>query len=413
VGALVATAVLATGLVALNQYPRLSPVDELSHLDSVIKSSQGRWYLPPNERIGVEAMRIEACRGIDADYQPPPCSTRTLEPEDFQELGYNTAAGRPSAYYVVTGYLARIVLDLADVDFLTAGRVASLAAWAAGAGLLASVCARLARSVTAGAGIGLLFGVMPPALSQGVTVNPDSWALVAGTAVSILVLARERLRGWQYLLSLSLVLTIAVLLKPNFVVLALLPVLIAAHDALGARRWGPLLTATIPTAVALVVFLGSDVIIGRTPSLAPMSTYLRISDSNPWDWTGVQTSLLGSLVPVQMPGSVDSLESPVVTAAGTLAFLFCLGAALGALSGARRTSRYFAWSAAALLLLVAAPAIVYAGSWAAGVFFGYPSRYSLVVFPALGVAWALQSPLRPLVPSLVGAALLAFVLVNF
>jgi hypothetical protein len=411
VGLVVAAAVTLTGVLALTGYPRLSPIDELQHLDSAVKASQGRWLLPLNERVGEEAMRIEACRGIDAPFLPPPCSAPELRPEDFQESGFNTAAGRPSAYYVVTGYLASWLSNRTGDDFLTSARLVSLLAWALGAGLLAMMSSRVARSAAAGVGIGLVLGVMPPALSQAVTVNPDSWALPVGAVIAAVVLLRGRLRPWLYAAVLSVALVLAVLVKPNFVVLALVPLLIGAHDVVRTRRWTPLASGVAPTLVSLAAFLAASRLFGnRQDSLAPMDQYLRISPTNPWDWDFVRTSLVESMLPVTRPGAVDTLSTPLLIAAGVLAFLFCLGSALTSLSASRGSDEHLGWSATALVLLVANPVIVYSGMWISGFFFGYQQRYSLVALPVLGIAWAMQSPRRPLVPALVGISLFAVVL---
>ena len=59
-------AVLAVGLflsvVQVFNYPRLSPVDELSHLDYMFRSPT---VLEQGDKVEQQAMRTQACRGVD------------------------------------------------------------------------------------------------------------------------------------------------------------------------------------------------------------------------------------------------------------------------------------------------------------------------------------------------------------
>ena len=50
--------------------------------------------MAPGDKVGNQALRQEACRGVDAPaFALPPCSpTATYDPHVFQERGYNTAA---------------------------------------------------------------------------------------------------------------------------------------------------------------------------------------------------------------------------------------------------------------------------------------------------------------------------------
>ncbi|HET6692862.1 MAG TPA: hypothetical protein VFG97_01045, partial [Pedococcus sp.] len=86
-------AIVAVVLVALqvHSYTRLSPIDELQHIDSLYKAPAAP---APGDRVGQEAMRQQDCRGVDAPgFEPGPCRPLgSFDPATYQEKGYNTAA---------------------------------------------------------------------------------------------------------------------------------------------------------------------------------------------------------------------------------------------------------------------------------------------------------------------------------
>src|SRR5580692_9544243 len=65
-------------------YTKLSPIDELEHIDYMFRSP-GVHQVIAGTQLAQPAMREEACRGIDSAYPPPPCSTKTLVPSRFQD----------------------------------------------------------------------------------------------------------------------------------------------------------------------------------------------------------------------------------------------------------------------------------------------------------------------------------------
>ena len=68
-------------------------------------------------------MREEACRGVDSPgFVTPPCRDPELRPEQFQELGINSAATHPPTYYAVTGWAARVVDELPRCEQLPGRR---------------------------------------------------------------------------------------------------------------------------------------------------------------------------------------------------------------------------------------------------------------------------------------------------
>ncbi len=206
--------ILILGALVLSSYPRISPIDELQHLDSTIKASQGRWYLPPGETFGQEALRAEACNGLDYPSFPlPPCDSPRFDPASFQEAGFNTAAGRPSLYYVVTGYLARGLSWATGIGFPQSARIVSLLSLALGAALTTWLVLRVSRSTLLAISLGVTIAALPPVIGQGITVNPDAWSLLAGATITALALGSSRWRPLTAGILVGLPLAVTILVK--------------------------------------------------------------------------------------------------------------------------------------------------------------------------------------------------------
>ena len=104
----VALAVLVVAL-HVREYRPLSPIDELQHLDYLYKAPSGH-IVARGERIGEAALREETCRGLDAPIALPSCTAPApLDPDEFQERGFNTASVHPPTYYFLTGTAAKAV----------------------------------------------------------------------------------------------------------------------------------------------------------------------------------------------------------------------------------------------------------------------------------------------------------------
>lgn len=388
------------GIVAINSYPGLSPLDELQHLDYVLRVSNGELVLNPGERVGEDAMRIQACSGIDAPFQSPPCDDPDLQPEEFQELGINTAGkGYPNPYYLVTGALVA-GMRAVGLDEFTAARVANLLVHAIGASLVALIAAALSRSAVLGAGLGTLLGVLPHLLSQGATVNPDSWALLAGAVFVGLAVWRHRFRLGVWVLLVALATIGFGLIKPNWVLLVAVPFV-----AVIARWWadratvpGRELLAAVGIGVLGVVVLGGSTIWSSSQasegSKAPMDQYLAISPTNPFDVSRTITTTLRAVVPFDAPPVVDSLSGEVGLGLAFAWGVLLTGAAALAIFACRLGSRAFLLGSAGVLVLGLSPVMVYLGQYLSGLYFEYPQRYSYFALPIIAAALAAWRPAR-------------------
>ena len=91
--------------VHVASYHRLSPVDELSHLDYVFRSPA---LLAPGDKVEQQALYEQACRGVDAPgFDPVLCDrNHTYDADAYQEKGFNTAANFTPIYYASTRAVA-------------------------------------------------------------------------------------------------------------------------------------------------------------------------------------------------------------------------------------------------------------------------------------------------------------------
>ena len=178
--------------VQVGSYSRLSPIDELSHLDYLYRSPA---LLAPGDKVEQEAMHEQACRGVDAEgFDPIKCNRRTVYDADiYQEKGYNTAATNTPIYYAATRAVAETIKALTPTGSLfVSGRLAS------GAWLLLGLLLTFLAGRRAGIRPGPLLAVLallpasPPVLYASATVTPDAFGLAAGALVVLAALAWER-----------------------------------------------------------------------------------------------------------------------------------------------------------------------------------------------------------------------------
>lgn len=208
--------VLPFGLVGLHvkAYRTFSPVDERQHVDYLYRISRGE-LLRMGERIGQEALRDEACRGLDWNlFTPPPCHPkRPYNPDVYPDLAYNSAHVHPPTYYFLTNMVSK-TFQAAGIarDFVSSARLsgglwlglALLLFWYAAGQLHVSIIGRAIAMV--------LLATTPVILHASSTVNPDSTALLSGALVLWATLLWEQKRGRTILL-LPLSAALAVALK--------------------------------------------------------------------------------------------------------------------------------------------------------------------------------------------------------
>ena len=115
-----------TSCLHMRAYPTLSPLDELQHIDYAQRA--GHFDIPAvGERVQQQALGEAACRSVDAPgYISPTCNALLQNPDNFQERGFNTAASQFPTYYIITGLLARGVMQITPIgSAVTSLRVVS------------------------------------------------------------------------------------------------------------------------------------------------------------------------------------------------------------------------------------------------------------------------------------------------
>lgn len=184
------------GLAIVSKDLPLSPIDEHTHLDYVLKA--GQLHIPLDEEmLGQETMRIMACNRVDVDMYLPPCGEEIYSPSSFPDNGYSMTASSPPTYFVLTGLLARSIRVFTPLDDLLASARLANWTWLAFAGT--SVFALLRRRsvrLTPAFAVSSLMLLNPVAVTAGVNVNPDGMLPLAGLILVSLAWRRSE-RWWS------------------------------------------------------------------------------------------------------------------------------------------------------------------------------------------------------------------------
>lgn len=409
--ALLAILAMSAGLVAVHveSYPRLSPIDELSHLDYMYRAPT---VLAPGDKVEQEAMHEQACRGVDAEgFDPIRCSRKTVyDPDIYQEKGYNTAATNTPIYYTATRGVAEAIKALTPTGSLfVSGRLAS-GFWLLLGLLLTFVAGRRAGIAAAPLlAVLALLPASPAILYPSATVTPDAMGLLAGAVVVLAALAWERRPDrWRTAL-LALVCILVPLIKlTNIVVVAALVLYLvlnrrrqtldrsttgtadstaqattdAEHDTspviTAPRRW---ITAIVVGAAALVTSAAWIVISNSRNHADPddvpdMAVRFAVTE---FPWNGLLDSSLVMVQPLSSPW-VSVGDQSLLFASTTIVSLVLLGGTLAAALFSSSTPRVtvLARSLVAAAVLVSL-GLVTMGYVTANQYFALPARYGIAL----------------------------------
>lgn len=172
--------------VHTNAYTRVSPIDELQHFDYAVKASRGH-VVREGERVGQDAMRAEACHGVDSPGAiSPPCDLAKFDPSSFRELGYNTAANQSPVYYAVSGLCGRLLVAVGVTDDLFRATRLAGAGWL-GAGLVVSWMLMSCFGIPTRRRWPplVIVATAPVVLHATATVNADGTLLLTGASMAI------------------------------------------------------------------------------------------------------------------------------------------------------------------------------------------------------------------------------------
>jgi hypothetical protein len=369
-------------------YTELSPIDELQHIDYLYQASRGD-LVARGDLVGQDALRQEACRGLDYAWELPSCDSAQFDPAVFQEGGFNTAYGHSPVYYALTGSLARVLDGFAVFDNLvTPGRLLGGAWLATGLWLTWVIMGRFGVPAAARTVSLLLIPTFPAVLHASATITPDATALSAGGFVLLSALEFDTKGKRAWLLGVASFFAVATkATNITGVGLAVVYLFIRAYQRRGEHR----IAARAATGVALLVAgaviaaLGWAIIsaaIAEVPVEAnPQHQRFAVDEIE----LGAIIGELGSVVsPVNNPYVPPVFGGPLAWAFVTLANWLLIGSAVAvAATSAKGSPRAALGGAAFWAMVVAGPAFVIVNFAFLGAFFPIPARYGLSMLPAL------------------------------
>ncbi|MGA9279530.1 hypothetical protein [Ilumatobacter sp.] len=433
----VACAVLTTITIIVvglhvRAYPTLSPIDELQHIDYVIKA--GDLDFPHgNDLVGQEALEEAACRGVDVSgYQPaalrrsrvitrplanssaapgssggpvesgpPVCGNDLHDPADFQENGVNTAARQFPPYYLVTGVASRAVAATGIVGSqVTAARVVgglwAGAAWSVMWYAMSLLGVRRRQRAVA---LALLIAT-PLTLFHAATVNVDAVLMLTGALALVATLKFEagRLRG-----ALLMLVYFGLYLVEPTVFLAICAsaayLLARVTPRPDVATWKRILPLTVfPLVLALRLWFYRPL----QQTLAPDSPVtnrptMYVDNALPTggiDWSNVLAQLDANFLPITKPYIPPFLDEPWTDVFIHLANWFLIGTLLIAAFRYLRDDRVVWLARAAIVTLLASgPFYTWSFAYFSEANFAAPGRFALpmIVFIAVVGAAAMRT----------------------
>jgi hypothetical protein len=423
-----------TGLVALaslllvvaavltlhvRKYDQLSPIDELHHVDYLVKAAHGQ-LLRRGDLIGAETRREGACRGVDAPGLPPPdCGDESwLAGREF-----NSEEIQPPAYYFLSGWTARLLRPVLGIPSLvTAGRMVGVLWLSAAVLVLWGAMAMLGVPILVRWAVGALIATTPVVLHASATITDDAAGLFAGGAVLLAALAWEKRRVPGVVVLAATV--VAVSLRLTNMVGAgavVLYLVLRAFSSPGeddatvapvapSRRTRLLMAGGATAAVLLtgVAWVTLNSAVARVGPLANPNTFNQHVTSLSRD--AVLGQLGAAVTPVRDPPLVPFLRNDVVRTLVTLTDWLLLGGAIGLAVLSTRGSRAEALGVSAIVCVAATgPVLTITNYVFQGSYFGIPARYGISLLPVLGVSLALSLQKRwtqVALASLAGASVL-------
>lgn len=379
--------VVPTNLLHVARVANISPIDELMHIDYLIRAS-APGFQRMSDQFSQEAMHEIACRRHPTDPFPA-CGDRPYVPEDFYWKGRNVASTHSPYYYLATGPPARVLRAvLPGESIVTWARVLGSVWLLGGMWLILKAGSRLGISAWSSVSALAVLALSPAVQHAATTVNPDATAVFAGGFVFLS--AVRALDGSVSIWLLAVASAVAYLLDPgNLVAVAgvSLLVLVGGLRTLPIRRtatlvFGLAMGFAVATVAQMVLFNWLGVV---DYAGSPQSSMFGVSSlTGPMIWG--RNTILAMLPPTQ--GYVfPALDTPAhglaVAAALTLTTAAVVIAAIrpGLDSAARLVAPIGLG-----LLLAAPPLLVLLNYVQLKWYFPIPSRYGLSLLPFVAIA---------------------------
>lgn len=200
----------------------ISPLDEGVHFDYIYKITQGDISPQPGSRLSSETIHEVMCRPSIV-YPESDCS-RIVQTENMPVGGVNYVLGYAGIYYVPAALITTIAHSTGIVSWFMAARIASALLFGLGAFTLYLVSRRYNISRAVSTGMVLTLASCSMLLTQGGTVNPDSLALFAGAMAALVPTLKL---SWRNKMIVAILVgSMIALMKPNFVPLGCLAILV-------------------------------------------------------------------------------------------------------------------------------------------------------------------------------------------
>ena len=391
--AMFALSFLLVGL-HVDGYTKVSPVDELQHIDYLYQIPD---HPDPDAKIGQEALHQQLCRGLDAPGFPPPkCQPGELDPNAFQESGYNTAAGYTPIYYALTRGIAEVIQVLTPADDLvTAGRLAGGVWLGLGVALLdaAGRLRGVARAplVTVGA----MVSASPAVVFPSSTIAPDATAIAMGAGL-VLALSWWELRPTPArALLVVLLAAVAALVKTTFLgVVAAVALYLLFRWARGMRRpersHRALLVGVVASVAALVATAAWSIYFASLPQIAEadlpdMATRFRIDTFN---WVGLGESLLSLVQPLSSPWLIVGLPQLTLVSTGLISIVLTAGVVAAAVFGAAPEREQDLARATLVAAVLTAAGLVVLAYVTVDSYIPLPARYGMALVGPMAICTA-------------------------
>lgn len=390
--------VLALGSVALHvdRYTRVSPVDEMQHIDYLYRAPSPPAY---GDKVGQDAMREQSCRGLDLPgYAKGTCSRSvTFDADVYQERGYSTGSINSPVYYSLTKAVAVPLGKLMGTDSLvTPGRLVG-GLWLA-LGLAIAYLVAVRRGIGRGA-TGAVLALMtasPAIVFPSATISPDSMGLLAGSLVLLALTGWEQRGGRRWAVVLLLVAAFVTAIKLTFILAvgaAALVLLLRGLSRPGAGaklRSADTRLALGSVAVSLATGLGWLLIQSHRRQMDPaelpdMATRFLVPG---FPWSGLMETSLQLLSPLASPWVVlgDPVKLTFVTNTASLVLLAgVLGAGLFRGAPAKHRNLATATAVAAIVGCLGLTAVSYLTSQS---YFPLPPRYGSALVPLMAISGA-------------------------
>jgi hypothetical protein len=369
----------------------LSKVDELVHLDYLIRAAEPRAVLDETDSLAPETMREAACRRSYAQ-RFPPCGRPHYDPASFTWEGYNPSASHPPLYYLATGLTARALrVPFGGVTYATWGRLLGLAWVLAGCYLALRVGETFEVPRRVLVAVIVMVAAAPAQLAASTMVNPDASALFAGALVvfAAVQVDREAWRWW----AMPLCSFIALALDPTNAVAVIAALgylaLRMVADAGPGRR--PRLWAAASGAGGAIVSVLAWQVLFRVASTARDMTgspgaAVYAVESLPARLVVGADALFSMFMPLTTGFEAPVMKTEAVALLTRAVALVLVGGLVGTVLRARLRERSAAMAMATIgAMVVAGPLFILRNFYLAGGYFPIPQRYGLSALPALAV----------------------------